>query len=113
MLGIAVVVQLLLYARADWRQGASFGPRWLTDVLPILIWMLAPAVSALRGVGRFVFVSAWSRRWRFRRWAPSGTQAPATSRSSPPTDRPNQMRAAWDLRNAPFHRRIEASASAA
>jgi hypothetical protein len=34
---IAVVAQLVLYAKADWRAGTDFGPRWLTDMLPILM----------------------------------------------------------------------------
>jgi hypothetical protein len=33
----AVVLQVLLYAKADWRQGESWGPRWLTDVVPLLV----------------------------------------------------------------------------
>jgi hypothetical protein len=57
-LGIAVVLQLMLYAKADWRQGASWGPRYLTDFLPILLWMLPPVVNVQRGVGRIAFVSA-------------------------------------------------------
>jgi len=40
--GIAAVVLLLVYSKADWRQGASWGPRWLTDLLPIVFWMLPP-----------------------------------------------------------------------
>jgi len=101
-LGIAVVAQLLLYARADWRQGASFGPRWLTDVLPILIWMLAPVVSALRGVGRSVFVFLCVASMAIQAvgafWYTSASDAAIFA----PTAEPNQMRAAWDLRNAPF-----------
>ena len=57
-IGIAAVLQLLLYGLTDWRQGGSFGPRWLTDVLPILVWMLPPVVSALHGAGRVAFLSA-------------------------------------------------------
>lgn len=48
LLAAAVVAQLVLYAKADWRAGHSWGPRWLTDVLPLLVWMLAPAPSFLR-----------------------------------------------------------------
>lgn len=56
-LGLAVLAQLALYSQADWRAGASWGPRWLTDLLPILIWMLAPAPQLLRPVVRKVFVA--------------------------------------------------------
>jgi len=48
----AVIAQLLLYSQADWRAGTSWGPRWLTDLLPILVWMLAPALLVLRPLAR-------------------------------------------------------------
>lgn len=54
MLG-AVILQLLLYAKVDWRGGLAWGPRYTTDLLPLLIWMLVPAVERLRGVGRWAF----------------------------------------------------------
>ncbi len=57
-LATGVVLQLLLYARSDWRGGFSYGPRFLTDVLPILIWMLAPIVAALRPLPKLLFVAA-------------------------------------------------------
>ncbi|TDR42063.1 hypothetical protein DFR29_109119 [Tahibacter aquaticus] len=57
-LALAVVGQLLLYAQGDWRAGTAWGPRWLTDVLPILLWMLAPAPLVLRPVARSLFVAA-------------------------------------------------------
>jgi uncharacterized membrane protein len=101
-LGIAVVVQLLLYARADWRQGASFGPRWLTDALPILIWMLTPAVSALRGVGRSVFVSACVASMAIQAVGAFWYTGASDAAIYAATAKPDQMRASWDLRNAPF-----------
>lgn len=56
MLG-AVVVQIVLYAKTDWRSGLSWGPRYMTDLLPLLIWMLVPVVAALRGAMRAAFVA--------------------------------------------------------
>lgn len=53
-----VVLQIGLYAKVDWRSGLSWGPRYLTDLLPLLMWMLVPVVVALRGVGRAVFLVA-------------------------------------------------------
>jgi hypothetical protein len=47
-LSIAVAAQVLLYSQVDWRAGVSWGPRYLTDILPILMWMLAPAPLVLR-----------------------------------------------------------------
>ena len=54
----AVILQILLYARTDWRAGYSWGPRFLTDMLPLLIWMLAPVVESLAQQSRRVFVAA-------------------------------------------------------
>jgi hypothetical protein len=52
---VAIVLQILLYAKADWRGGLSWGPRYMTELLPFLIWMLVPVVTALRGIGRVTF----------------------------------------------------------
>jgi hypothetical protein len=51
-LSLAVAAQFILYSQADWRAGVSWGPRWLTDPLPILVWMLAPIPVVLRPVTR-------------------------------------------------------------
>jgi hypothetical protein len=101
-IGIAAVLQLLLYAMADWRQGASWGPRWLTDVLPILFWMLAPVVSGLRGAGRVAFLSACGVAIAIQAvgafWYTGASDAAILAVAKGP----DQMRAAWDPRNAPF-----------
>ncbi len=52
------VIQILLYAKTDWRGGHSWGPRYMTGLLPFLIWMLVPVVAALRGMGRVCFLFA-------------------------------------------------------
>ncbi len=57
-LSFAVAAQLFLYSEADWRAGVSWGPRWLTDLLPILVWMLAPALLVLRPLARGLFIAA-------------------------------------------------------
>jgi hypothetical protein len=54
---LGVAVEILGYARTDWRAGLSWGPRFLTDLAPLLVWMLVPIVAALRGSGRTVFVA--------------------------------------------------------
>lgn len=115
----AVVVQVLLYAAADWRQGGSWGPRWLTDLVPILVWMLAWIAPSLGGLRRAVFVltvaaaitiEAIGAFW-YTGASNAGVYASATE--------PNPMRSAWQFRNAPFiaelrHRRapLELMASA-
>jgi hypothetical protein len=40
-LGIAISLSIVVYACADWRAGNCYGPRFLTDILPALVWMLA------------------------------------------------------------------------
>jgi hypothetical protein len=101
-IGIAAVLQLLLYAMADWRQGASWGPRWLTDALPILVWMLPPVVSALRGAGRIAFLSACGAAVAIQAvgafWYTGASDAAIFAVATGP----NQMQAAWDPRNTPF-----------
>jgi hypothetical protein len=57
-MNVAVALQIVVYAKADWRGGLSWGPRYMTDLLPFLIWMLVPVVAALRGVGRVAFLIA-------------------------------------------------------
>ncbi len=57
-LSLAVAAQFLLYSQADWRAGESWGPRWLTDLLPILVWMLAPAPLVLRPLARACLITA-------------------------------------------------------
>jgi hypothetical protein len=97
-----VALQLLLYAKADWRGGTSWGPRYMTDLLPLLVWMLVPVVAALRGRGRVCFLLAVG--------AAVAIEAVGAFWYTGETDRaifavargPLQMRAAWDWRNAPF-----------
>jgi len=56
-IAVGVVVQILGYARTDWRAGISWGPRFLTDLVPLLIWLLVPIVAALRSRGRAIFAA--------------------------------------------------------
>ena len=52
---IAVVLQVALYAKIDWRGGSAWGPRYLTDALPLLIWLLAPVVAGMGCAWRGMF----------------------------------------------------------
>ncbi len=98
----AVVLQFLVYARADWRQGSSWGPRWLTDLLPMLMWMLPVALTRLNKAGRAAFVLAVGAAvviqaiGAFWYTGESTAAVYAASTSSDP------MQAAWQIRNAPF-----------
>lgn len=51
----ALFAQFIVYAAGDWRAGESWGPRWLTDLLPIMVWMLAPVPLLLAPRARRVF----------------------------------------------------------
>ena len=97
-----VVLQVLLYAMIDWRAGISWGPRFLTDLLPLLMWMLAPVVAALRGPGRVCFLLAVGVAVAIEAigafWYTGATDEKIFAVASGP----DQMRAAWDWRNAPF-----------
>lgn len=101
---VAAALQIVLYAKADWRGGLSWGPRYMTDLLPFFLWMLVPVVSALRGVARGGFVVAVG--------ISIAIQAIGAFYYSPSFDLPvfaadrgaeyHDMRAAWRWRNAPF-----------
>jgi hypothetical protein len=52
-----VLLQLLLYAPTDWRGGYSYGYRFLTDMVPFLIWLLAPVPATLGRPARTAFLA--------------------------------------------------------
>ncbi|HVQ38539.1 MAG TPA: hypothetical protein VMS31_13470, partial [Pyrinomonadaceae bacterium] len=99
-LSLAVAAQFLLYSQADWRAGVSWGPRWLTDVLPIVVWMLAPAPMVLRPLARGLLVLAMA--------ASVGVQTigafwyTTTSDELIYAGNPASMQGAWNIRNVPF-----------
>jgi hypothetical protein len=99
-LSIAVAAQFILYSQADWRAGVSWGPRWLTDPLPILVWMLAPVPLVLRPVTRGLFILAMT--------ASVGVQTIGAFWYTGASDarifagNPGSMSAAWNPRNVPF-----------
>jgi hypothetical protein len=98
----AIVVQVLLYALTDWRGGISWGPRFLTDLLPMLVWLLVPVAAALRGVSRALFVATVGAAIVIEAigafyYTGVSDHGVVTGHISPA-----QMRAAWDWRNAPF-----------
>lgn len=45
-----------LLARTDWTGGVCYGPRFLTDLLPVLVLWLAPVVDSFSSVSRLIFV---------------------------------------------------------
>ena len=97
-----VIVQLFAYSLTDWRAGMAWGPRFLTDMLPMLIWLLVPVVAALGRRGRACFVAAVCVAIAIETvgaFAYTGvTDAPIFAVASGP----DRLRAAWEWRNAPF-----------
>jgi hypothetical protein len=96
------VLQLLLYAKADWRGGVSWGPRYMTDLLPLLFWMLAPGVASLRGFGRACFLLAVGAAVAIEAIGAFWYTGVTDSAIFAVAGGPQEMRAAWDWRNAPF-----------
>jgi hypothetical protein len=97
-----VVLQVVLYAKTDWRTGVSWGPRYLTDLLPLLLWMLVPVVAALRGLrlaGFRLAVGAAIAIQAIGAFCYTGTSDVAFLAVE---GGPQAMRAAWNWRNAPF-----------
>jgi hypothetical protein len=98
----AVVLQILLYALTDWRGGMSWGPRFMTDLLPLLVWLLVPVVVTLRGIRRAAFMAAVCVAISIEAIGAftytSATDAPILAIANGP----DKLRPAWDWRNAPF-----------
>src|SRR5450830_1518266 len=57
---VACAVLTILYGRASWPAG--FGPRYMTDMLPILVAALGPLLPLLSGAARglFFLLAAWA-----------------------------------------------------
>ena len=55
LLATVVVCQVFFYGAVNWSSGVSWGPRFMTDLLPILIWALPPVVKCMRPMGLRVF----------------------------------------------------------
>jgi hypothetical protein len=101
VMSAAMVLLIVVYAAVDWRQGVSWGPRWLGDMLPMLMWMLAAVVTALPRSGRILFgavcvvsiaIQAVGAFWYV------GTVDSVLVQTSGP----DRMRGMWRLQNAPF-----------
>lgn len=99
-LGLAAAAQILFYSQTDWRAGVSWGPRWLTDILPLLVWMLAPAPLVLRPLARGLLILTML--------ASIGVQTIGAFWYTRTSDElifagdPASMSAAWDPGNVPF-----------
>jgi hypothetical protein len=101
-MAIATALQLLLYAKADWRAGFAWGPRWLTDLLPFLVWMLPPVVAGLGNCGRLLLVGACASAIAIEAigafWY-TGVSDPAVLAAAPAN---GALVGGWNLKNAPY-----------
>ena len=99
-LSFAVAAQVLLYSQADWRAGEAWGPRWLTDMLPILMWLFAPAPLILRPLARGVCILAMAASVAVQ--AIGAFWYMKTSDELIYAGDPASMRGAWNPGNFPF-----------
>jgi hypothetical protein len=99
-LSFAVVAQFLLYSQADWRAGVSWGPRWLTDLLPILMWLIAPAPMVLRSRARWLLILAMAASVVVQTIGAFGYTKASDERIF--AGSPGSMRGAWNPRSVPF-----------
>jgi hypothetical protein len=99
-LSFAVAAQLLLYSQVDWRAGASWGPRWLTNLLPILVWMLAPAPLVVRPLARGLLVLAMAASVTVQ--TIGAFWYTGTSNELIFAGNPASMQGAWNPGNIPF-----------
>jgi len=99
-LSLAFAAQFLLYSQADWRAGVSWGPRWLTDLLPIMMWMLAPVTLSLRPLTRSLLIMAIVGAVVIQTIGAFWYTKASDERIF--AGNPESMRAAWNPRNVPF-----------
>jgi hypothetical protein len=99
-LSFAVAAQFLLYSQLDWRAGVSWGPRYLTDLLPIVVWMLAPARLVLHPLARGLLVLAMAASIVVQ--TIGAFWYTWTSDELIFAGNPASMRAAWNPGNVPF-----------
>lgn len=102
LLSLAAIAQIVGYAFGDWRQGASWGPRWLTDILPLLMWMLPPALEKMSWRARCLFAVACVVAVAIQVIGAFWYIGISDAAIFAPTDRANRMQAAWLISNAPF-----------
>ncbi len=99
-LSAGIALQLLLYACSDWRAGFSFGYRFLTDMVPILVWMLAPVLASLGRPARAAFLaccllSVWAQTIGAFKYTGISDLVIADPRDV-------ELREAWKIENAPL-----------
>jgi hypothetical protein len=103
-LALACAGLLGFYSRVDWRAGDCYGARYLVDLLPALLWVLAPAVAALRGMRLWAFGATLTVAFAVQAVGAFYYPHGASDRLYYPPG-PHRLRLApsvWDWRNAAF-----------
>lgn len=102
---VAISAQMVLYAKSDWRAGLSWGPRYLTDLLPFAIWLLVPIVEALRGTFARAFRAAVAVAVAIQALGAfcyiSSLDVPIYAADTNSGGTPHDMRGAWRWRHSP------------
>lgn len=103
-----VVLQIVVYAKSEWPGGFSWGPRYMNDLLPFLVWMLVPVVSALRRAGRAIFVVLTAAAITISAIG-AFCYEPSVDHPIYPADRGGRpdTHALWQWKNAPFIASLE------
>lgn len=101
-MAVAVVLQILIYSKTDWRAGISWGTRFMTDLMPFLVWMLVPVVAALRSFGRVCFMLAVAGAIVIQIIGAFFYTGDSDGAIYAIKQGPDRLRAAWNWKNAPF-----------
>lgn len=111
LLGAAVLLQWLFYGATHWEQGISWGPRYLTESIPILVWMLPPVIARLRMVGRIAFGLACLAAVAIQAvgafYYTGKPLSAALNAAGPIAERSTWQKLVWDLDNTPFVTELE------
>ncbi|WP_418119027.1 hypothetical protein [Variovorax sp. 350MFTsu5.1] len=98
---VAMVALVAGYAVVDWRQGIAWGPRWLSDMVPLLIWMLPPILAAISRAGRALFAATCVLSIAIQIVGAFWYTGTADAAMLAGQDE-GRMKPMWELRNAPF-----------
>lgn len=98
-LGIGLVMHLVFFAQTDFTAGSCYGPRFMVDALPALIWLLPSVLAPLGRWARAAFVAAMA--WGIAVQAVGAFRYPMGG---------SDGRDPWDWRNPAFL--VEAKAKA-
>ena len=98
----AIFLQVLCYAKLDWRAGCSWGPRWLTDILPLMIWMLVPVIIHAGRLARILFAIAVCFSIGVQTVGAFWYTGKSDEILMAEDGDPGHMKSIWDLKNTPY-----------